>query len=194
MVIQSRKMASRAAVVTAFFLMSPAPALCDTTGIAGVRAQSFEIEYGASVFNEDIGFIRAHALNLGWSYRISRLSVGAQTGLNVWQVPLLGSSEEEHMGTLNLGPKVEWRSLAERVRSQLGVGMSLVIEPSVVDARAGAVGWYVDARPLGLRFPVENGWVVGFDPLGSALRVPDTSGVPLVEVQFLTFLRLECER
>lgn len=187
-------MASRAAVLTAFLLTWPVPAYSAQKMVSAARRQSFEFEYGASVFSEDIGFIRAHALNLGWSYRVSRLGLGVQTGVNVWRAPLLGTEELEHVGVWNLGPKVEWRSFRGRARSQVGVGMSLVIEPSAVDAHAGALGFYVDARPLGLRFPMGSRWVVGFDPLGSALRVPDTSGVPLVEVEFMSFLRLEAER
>lgn len=112
----------------------------------------------------------------------------------MWRAPLFKTDEQEHVGVWDLGPKIEWRFADERARSQLGVGMSVVIEPSAVDAHAGALGFYIDARPLGLRLPAGNDWAVGFDPLGSALRVPDTTGVPLVEVQFMTYLRLEAKR
>lgn len=158
------------------------------------KRSMFEVEYGASVFNEKTGFVRAHALNLGWAHRLGRTYVGVQTGANIWRVPLFDTDEQEHVGVWSLGPTLMWRYAAQRARSQIGAGLSVVVEPSAVDAHAGAIGFYVDARPMGLRFPLRDGWAVGLDPLASALRVPDVGGVPLVEVQFMTFLRLESDR
>jgi hypothetical protein len=53
------------------------------------------------------------------------------------------------------------------------------------------MGFYVDARPVGFRFPFASEWALGIDPLSAAFRVADTTNVPLVEVQFMTWLRVE---
>jgi hypothetical protein len=150
-------------------------------------------EIGPSLFNSNTGFIRAKAANVGVGYRLGLWTLGANTGVNFWRSPLFGTDEQEYVGVWNLGLLLERRFARERARTAIGLGTSWVVEPSAVDVGPGAMGFFVDARPLGLRFKFPRLWAVGLDPLSAAIRVPDTSGVPLVEVQYMTWLRLEMQ-
>ena len=50
----------------------------------------------------------------------------------------------------------------------------------------GETGFYLDVRPVGVNWSLGEEWRVGFDPLSFRLMIPDTGGIPLVEVQMLT--------
>lgn len=95
------------------------------------------------------------------------------------------------MGVWFAGPQVGVDFAGGRASSRLGGGLTVVVEPTVIDERAGGVGFYLDARPIGFRFPLGEHWFVGLDPLGVRFLAADTSALPLLEVHFLTVLRLE---
>ncbi len=158
------------------------------------RKNSFEIEYGTGLLGNGSGALYAHTLQVGWSMRFDRLALGLQTGMNYFRVPLFETQEHEFVGVWNFGPLLRWISATGKASSQVGAGVSIAVEPAAVDARAGALGFYLDARPLGFRLPLCSDLLLGLDPLSAALRVPDTNGVPLVEVQFLTYVKVLAER
>jgi hypothetical protein len=62
--------------------------------------------------------------------------------------------------------------------------------PTDVDS-AGSLGFFVDLRPLGLRFAVGSGLLFGIDPLSFTLLMPELSGIPLVELEYRTAVYLE---
>src|SRR5690606_30581807 len=152
---------------------------------------SYFAEGGASIFNSNTGFIRSKAGNVGLAYRVGRFYLGASTGLNFWRAPLFRTVGYEHVGVWNAGPYAEYRMAGGRARSAWGVGASVVVDPSFVDEGPGAIGFYADMRPLGLRFPVRRFWALGLDPLSAAIRIADPRAIPLVEIQYMTWLRWE---
>jgi hypothetical protein len=134
---------------------------------------------------------RAQSVALLGSYRVGRWSLGATTGFDFWRAPLLSSDEVEHLGIWYLGPRVELRFLRGRGTSALSTGVTVVVDRSVVDERAGGAGFFIDGRPLGVRFDLSKHAAFGFEPLGVRFMVADAAGIPLVDVQFLTAMRLE---
>jgi hypothetical protein len=76
------------------------------------------------------------------------------------------------------------------LRGSLAAGLSILGIPTDVDT-AGKTGVYLDVRPVGYRWPVARAWVVGIQPLSLTVAVPVLTGIPLVEVQFRTSVRVE---
>ena len=62
----------------------------------------------------------------------------------------------------------------------------MLVKETSVDEEAGAVGVFADARPLGLRWQPWQGWRLGLAPLAAKLMIPVLTGIPLVEIQYMT--------
>lgn len=149
------------------------------------------IEGGTTLFDDGVGMFRAQSVALVGGRRLGRWSLGVTSGLDFWRAPLLSSDQVEQLGIWYVGPRAEIRFLRGRGRSALAGGLTVVIDPSSVDERAGGVGFFIDGRPLGVRFGLSKHCAFGVDPLGVRFMVADASGIPLVDVQFMTSMRLE---
>jgi hypothetical protein len=106
-----------------------------------------------------------------------------------WSSPALDSKRQIAMA-INLGIGAEILSAGGLLRTSLAFGPSLLTIPTDVDS-AGSLGFFVDLRPLGLRFAVGSGLLFGIDPLSFTLLMPELSGIPLVELEYRTAVYLE---
>jgi hypothetical protein len=93
-------------------------------------------------------------------------------------------------GTLNLGLGSEWRFANGLIRSSVTLGPSLLLFDTRID-KAGHLGVFLEARPLGLRWRLGPRFTLGLDPLSLAIVAPVLTGIPLVRVQYRTTLALE---
>ncbi len=93
-------------------------------------------------------------------------------------------------GAVNLGVGADYIYGNGLVRSALVVGPSILAWDTLLDD-AGTVGLFLDIRPVGLRWPVHDFLVVGLDPLNLSVVAPVLGGIPLVNIQYRTYLYLE---
>ena len=93
-------------------------------------------------------------------------------------------------GAVNLGLGCEFIYGQGFVRTSLALGPSILAWNTILDD-AGSVGVFLDLRPVGLRWAVHEILVIGFDPLNLALVAPVLDGIPLINIQYRTYLYLE---
>lgn len=107
---------------------------------------------------------------------------------NLW----LETDREVEMsaGAVNAAIGVEVSYASGFVRTSLAVGPSILAHETAFDDR-GSTGLYVDARPVGLRFPLHEGVALGVDPLSLAVVAPVLDAIPLVNVQYRSTAQLE---
>jgi hypothetical protein len=149
------------------------------------------IEGGLTLFSEELRWSRAQTFAAFAHVGYGRFLFGVHTGVDVWRAPVLLDQGEELVGVWFVGPQLGVDFADGRASSRLGGGLTVVVQPTVIDQRAGSLGFYLDARPLGFRFPLRDDWFIGLDPLGVRFLAADTGGIPLLEVHFLTVLRVE---
>lgn len=101
------------------------------------------------------------------------------------------ASSKLHLGVVNAALGVELRYFDQRVHSFLAVGTSTLLQRTPID-EAGQTGFYLNIRPVGLRFPLEHsGLVFIFDPLHFSMSAPVLTSVPLFVVTYKTSVALE---
>lgn len=93
-------------------------------------------------------------------------------------------------GVFNIGLGVDYLYFAERMRFAAGLGTSTLLFTTALDDK-GTTGLYIDTRPAGLRWPMNHGFTIVFDPLCFTLLIPALSGIPLVQIQYRTALSFE---
>jgi hypothetical protein len=120
-----------------------------------------------------------------WANKALFVSLEAQ----FWSSPDLDRKRQIAMA-INLGIGAEILSAGGLLRTSLAVGPSLLAIPTDVDS-AGSLGFFVDLRPLGLRFEIGGGLLFGIDPLSFTLLMPELSGIPLVELEYRTSVYVE---
>ncbi len=86
-------------------------------------------------------------------------------------------------GTLSVGLGGELRYADGFVRTSLAVGPSVLLFDTLLD-RAERVGLFVDVRPVGLRWKVNDRFTLGLDPFHLVLLAPVLTQIPLVRVQY----------
>ncbi len=86
-------------------------------------------------------------------------------------------------GAFNLGLGASWSYANGFIRTSAAVGPSILTFDTTLDD-AGSVGFFVDLRPVGLRWQLDEHWLLGVDPLAFALVVPVLDGIPLVRVEY----------
>ncbi len=124
---------------------------------------------------------RAFALGLHAGRRWHRWGVGLAVEGTLWRT-LDGRGEDDWFGALHTGLEGSVLSAGGRIRTRVGGGLALLLEGTALDS-AGGAGFYVDLRPAGLRWALDDA-VVGFDPLTLFMTLPDAGGIPLVDVQY----------
>jgi hypothetical protein len=120
-----------------------------------------------------------------WDNKALFVSLEAQ----FWSSPSLDSKRQIAMA-VNLGVGGEILCAGGMLRTSLALGPSLLAMPTDVDT-GGSVGFFVDLRPLGLRFDLGGGLLLGVDPLSFTLLMPELSGIPLVELEYRTAVYVE---
>jgi len=101
-----------------------------------------------------------------------------------------GSGPALAPGTLGGGLGGEFRLADGFLRTSLAVGPSVLLFDTLLD-RAGRVGLFVDVRPVGLRWKLNDRFTLGLDPFHLVLLAPVLTQIPLVRVQYRLSLSLE---
>ncbi len=131
-------------------------------------------------------------LTFGWGlklgHRWDRWGALLQVEQNLWHG--MESASRTVPGSLNLGLGVELRHTGGWVRTSLSSGVAILLYDTVLD-EAGSVGFFLDLRPSGLRWPLGEHWRVVLDPISFAVVAPVLTSIPLVQFEYRTVLALE---
>lgn len=95
--------------------------------------------------------------------------------------------ETERLSLVNVGLGGEWLFFGGKVRTAVVAGASILAEPTVID-EAGTAGWFVDVRPLAIRWGVGRSWAIELTPLTFDFATPVTKGLPLVLTSYFSLL------
>jgi len=93
-------------------------------------------------------------------------------------------------GAVNIGVGGEYTFAGGFCRTSLSFGPSILAFDTVLDD-AGAIGFFLDARLLGLRWTPHERIVLGLDPIAFAIVAPVLDGIPLVNVEYKTVFYVE---
>ena len=126
------------------------------------------------------------AARAGW--RWSDWGAFFQLEHNMWLSTEL--TQEVVQGAVNIGIGAEYTFAEGFCRTSLSVGPSILAFDTVLDD-AGAIGFFLDARLLGLRWTPHERIVLGLDPIAFAIVAPVLDGIPLVNVEYKTVLYVE---
>ncbi|HNU68819.1 MAG TPA: hypothetical protein PKG82_06675 [Myxococcota bacterium] len=127
-----------------------------------------------------------YAVKAGW--RFGRLGVFASFEHNLWIRSELKSGVSA--GVANIGIGLEVNYLHGYARTSLAIGPSVLLFDTGID-QAGSTGFFMDLRPIGLRWPITRFFALTLDPISFALVAPALDRVPLVTVQFRTTVGFE---
>jgi len=122
-------------------------------------------------------------------YRFKNFGIFLHLEHNMW-LAMEHDTEVVH-GAVNLGLGGEFIYGNGLVRTSLALGPSILAFDTVLDD-AGETGFFLDVRPLGLRFAVHELLVIGLDPITFSLVAPVLGGIPLIYAQYRTAVYLEC--
>jgi hypothetical protein len=90
---------------------------------------------------------------------------------------------------LNIGVGVGVRYFADRMRTAVSLGPSILMSQSVRHC-PGTTGFFLDVRPAGFRIPLRT-MAFEIQPLGFSVLAPILSEVPLVYLVFYTAVAVE---
>jgi len=121
-------------------------------------------------------------------YRRGGWGIFARAEHNLWMTVELNRSVT--MGAFNLALGAERLYFGDRVRTSLAAGPSILLFDTKLD-QPGETGLYLDIRPLGVRWPLGDRFVLILDPLSAALVAPVLGKIPLVMVEYRTTLLVE---
>jgi hypothetical protein len=139
--------------------------------------------------NSPAAIARAFGLSGRGGHRWDNKALFVSLEAQFWSSPSLDSKRQLAMA-VSLGVGGEFLAAGGLLRTSLALGPSLLAVPTDVDS-GGSLGFFVDLRPLGLRFDLGGGVVLGVDPLSFTLLMPELSGIPLVELEFRTAVYAE---
>lgn len=122
-------------------------------------------------------------------YRFKKIGIFLHIEHNMWLA--MEHHTEVVQGAVNLGLGGEIIYANGWVRTSLALGPSILAFDTVLD-QAGETGIFLDARPVGLRFPVHDLLTIGLDPITFTVVAPVLGGIPLIYTQYRTVLYLEC--
>ena len=116
---------------------------------------------------------------------------------NAWVTPATGESptataqpSQVRPGALNIGVGGELIYAHRYLRSALAIGPSILLYDDGYDS-AGTTGIYVDLRLVGIRWPINDWFVLMLDPVSFSLVAPVLTGIPLALFQFRTGITTE---
>ncbi len=121
-------------------------------------------------------------------YRWHGFGLFAQFEHNLWIAT--EQKTEVVQGAFNIGVGADLVYANGFVRTSLAVGPAILAFDTVLDD-AGTTGFFLDLRPVGLRWAVHELMVIGLDPITFALVAPVLGGIPLIYTQYRTILYLE---
>ena len=100
------------------------------------------------------------------------------------------TQELKTLNVYHVGIGVERLALYGRIRASLSVGAAILGTATDFD-EPGTIGWFVDARPISIRFPVFGTHIAELTPLSIAISVPVARGIPLILFSYFTVLSME---
>ena len=100
------------------------------------------------------------------------------------------TQELETLNVYHIGIGVERLALYGRIRASLTVGAAILGTATDFDV-PGTIGWFIDARPISIRFPVFGSHIAELTPLSIAISVPVARGIPLILFSYFTVLSME---
>ncbi len=127
---------------------------------------------------------------LNGGYRWSSVGLFLHMEHNMWLSTAGDGTADVVSGAVNIGVGGEYIFAKGFVRTSLAVGPSILVFDAALDEK-GEVGFFLDARTIGLRWAIHEHMVLGLDPLTFAIVMPVTSGIPILEVQYRTSMYLE---
>ncbi len=104
---------------------------------------------------------------------------------NMWVA--LELEQGVQMGAFNLGLGGELIFADGWVRSSFAVGAAILLHETIFDP-PGTTGFFLDVRPLGVRWCVAEDVTIGLDPITFAVVAPVLGGIPLIRVLYRTHL------
>jgi len=116
---------------------------------------------------------------------------GLSLSLVGWRSPLILEPGAEWLMSLCPGFSLQWYYANGNARSAVTLGPALLLDSGSALGATTPVGIFVDLRPVGLSFILNDKLRLGVDLLGLRVLAPDLSTVPLYETQFQTSLWLE---
>ncbi|MCP4675179.1 MAG: hypothetical protein GY854_06665 [Deltaproteobacteria bacterium] len=121
-------------------------------------------------------------------YRFNSWGIFCQVEHNMWIAT--EQKTEVVQGAVNIGVGADVVYANGFVRTSLALGPSILAFDTVLDD-AGTTGFFLDFRPVGLRWAVHDYLAIGLDPITFALVAPVLGGIPLVYTQYRTIIYLE---
>jgi hypothetical protein len=113
---------------------------------------------------------------------------------------LLGMAEFDHswdfsqvtatLSMLKAGVGAEYLYVLGHARTSAIAGLTVLVDETALDD-SGTVGWFVDVRPVSIRWGFGDEATLELTPVGLDVSVPVTGGIPLVLVSFLTRIGFE---
>jgi hypothetical protein len=123
----------------------------------------------------------------GYGVRVGRrwddLGGVLQIEQNLWWAT--ESKQGLSLGALNAGLGFDAVYANGKVESSVVAGPSILLQSTPLD-RAGHVGLFLEARPLGLRWKADDQIGFTLDPLSLAVVAPVLGGIPLIHIQYRT--------
>ena len=120
-------------------------------------------------------------------YRFGRWGFFGQLGYNSWIS--VETEEATSPSVFNFGLGAEVLFFEGRARTSLALGPS--IYNTDVSGEAGEMGFFIDLRPVGFRFPIGDSWHIGFDPIAFNFNAPVLSKIPLLVFKYVSIVSVE---
>lgn len=100
------------------------------------------------------------------------------------------TQETDTLSLLNVGVGFEGLYVLGHARTSAIAGVTVLLEETDLD-EAGTLGWFLDIRPVSIRWAIGEQAAFELTPVGLDLTVPVTDGIPLVLVSFMTRVGFE---
>lgn len=145
----------------------------------------FQADTSGSWVSEQAGeprLLRAFAGAARIHYQGERWGVGIANEANFFRVRAI-DGDWDVMAAALYGLDVSYLSADGYVRSMISGGTTVLMEGTDID-EPGAIGFYLDTRPVTFRFQVRPDLLLAFCPLSGIILVPDPRGIPIVDAQF----------
>lgn len=149
------------------------------------------VELNGSLLNDvedrrPMGDSFGYDVKAGWRWKT--LGVFFQFEQNLWVTSQFEMGVAQ--GVVNLGVGLEINYLGGYARTSVSLGPSILLFDTAVD-RAGSTGFFLDVRPIGMRWPINRFFAITLDPISFAIVAPVLDRFPLMMIQFRTTLGFE---
>jgi len=178
---------SASAVVAAAIALAPSP------GNAGTGKWFAGLEGNFSFLGQLVSgepALGSFAYRVAGGYRPSAFEVFAAVEHGFWQDD--EGSDRLRIQTLDVGLGMGGTFFDGRARVEITAGASILLTRSQLD-EPGTAGFFIDARPAGIRWRVGDHLIASLYPLTFAFVAPVTKGIPLVYVSYRTAVVCELE-